>query len=65
MANSVDQSLETGAAPVANWAPNQVLARERRKTFVALSLLKALGEQAVIAVAASLFAADRLLEASS
>jgi len=54
MAKSVDQSLETGASPVANWAPNQVLARERRKTFVALSQLKALGEQAVIAVAASL-----------
>ena len=25
-ANSVDQRLETGASPVANWAPNQVLA---------------------------------------
>src|SRR5262249_26719263 len=25
MANSVNQSLETGASPVANWAPNQVL----------------------------------------
>jgi hypothetical protein len=53
MANLVDQRLETGVSPVANWAPNQVLG-ERRKTFVALSQLKALGEQAVIAVAASL-----------
>src|SRR5215831_8123876 len=33
MPNSVDQSLETGAAPVANWAPNQVLARRAQEDF--------------------------------
>ena len=33
MANLVDQSLETRAAPVANWAPNQVLARRALEDF--------------------------------
>src|SRR6516162_3863753 len=33
MAKSVDQSLETGASPAANWAPNQVLARRAQEDF--------------------------------
>src|SRR5262245_44338049 len=33
MANWVNQNLETGPAPVANWAPNQVLARRAQEDF--------------------------------
>jgi hypothetical protein len=50
----VDQSLEKDTAPLANRAPNHVLAAERSETSVALSQLKELGEQAIVAVAASL-----------
>jgi hypothetical protein len=50
----VDQSLEIGAAPLANQAPNHILAARAQEISVALSQLKELGEQAIVAVAASL-----------
>ena len=51
---SVDQSLERGAAPLANRAPNHIVAARAQEISVALSQLKELGEQAIVAVAASL-----------
>jgi len=50
----VDQSLERGAAPLANRAPNHIVAARAQEISVALSQLKELGEQAIVAVAASL-----------
>jgi hypothetical protein len=47
-------NLETGAAPLAMRAANHVLAARAQGNSVALSQLKELGEQAIVAVAASL-----------
>jgi hypothetical protein len=55
MQNSVDQSPETGAVPLANRAPNHLSRSETAGTFaLALSRVTEMGEQAVAAVAASL-----------
>jgi hypothetical protein len=50
----VDQSLEKDTAPLANRAPNHIDGRERQGTSVVVSRLKEIGEQAIVAVAASL-----------
>jgi hypothetical protein len=49
-----DESRGTGTAPLANRAPNHIIAARAQGISVALSQLKELGEQAVAAVAASL-----------
>jgi hypothetical protein len=56
MPNSVDQSPETGAVPLANRAPNRVSRGETGTGTFALALSRVIeiGEQAVAAVAASL-----------
>jgi hypothetical protein len=50
----VDQSLEKDTAPLVNRAPNHIDGSERQETLVAVSRLKEIGEQAMVAVAASL-----------
>jgi hypothetical protein len=52
--NSVDESRGTGTAPLASRAPNHIVAARAQESSVALSQLKELGEQAIVAVAASL-----------
>src|SRR5262245_8888482 len=56
-------NLETGAGPLASRAANHVLAVRAQENSVALLQLKALGEQAIVAVAASLGEGGAVLKA--
>jgi hypothetical protein len=61
----VDESRGTGTAPLASRAPNHIVAARAQESSVALSQLKELGEQAIVAVQRVSRAAAQLLEASS